>query len=172
MIAVYNPKSGRTAVDHPKGPHIRTMGKAEADGRLYLLPEEALYLIERGNLDLRWPVVEDDEEGMPMSLQSAYAALVGRLGLTLERYSVYAGLKRIGYAVKRSPAWYPDDWRPEEVEHVVVPPAEPTSGFGWLYTLLHSQKNEPPPPFGPLVRPGLYRSYSETYYPGVTSRSS
>ncbi|MCJ1420974.1 tRNA-splicing endonuclease subunit sen54 [Xylographa parallela] len=164
MIAVFNPESGRTTVDHPKGPHIRTMGKAEADGRLYLLPEEALYLIERGNLDLRWPTTEDDEDGMPMSLQSAYAAIVGRLGLTLERYFVYAGLKRIGYAVQRSPAWYPDDWGAEEVEDVIVPPVEPRSGFGWLFALLHSQKDEPRRPFGPLVRPGFYRSYKEIYH--------
>ncbi|MCJ1380452.1 tRNA-splicing endonuclease subunit sen54 [Xylographa soralifera] len=164
IIAVYNPQTGRTAVNHPKGPHMRTMGKAEADGRLYLLPEEALYLVERGNLDLRWPVAEGDEDNMPMSLQSAYAAFIGSLGLTLERYSVYAGLKRNGYAVQRSPAWYSDDWGAEDVVDVVVPPVEPRSGFGWLYNLLHSQKNEPPLPFGPLVRPGLYRSYKEIYH--------
>ncbi|MCJ1391783.1 tRNA-splicing endonuclease subunit sen54 [Xylographa bjoerkii] len=163
IIAFYNPQDGRTAVDNPKGQHFRTMGKAEADGRLYLLPEEALYLVERGNLDLRWPIVDDDPEGMPLSLQSAYAVLIGRLGLTLERYSVYTGLKRSGYAVHRSPAWYPDDWDANRVKDLVAPPAEPRSVFGWLYTLLHSQKNAPPLPFGPLVRPGLYRSYKEIY---------
>ncbi|MCJ1288089.1 tRNA-splicing endonuclease subunit sen54 [Xylographa opegraphella] len=168
MVAIYNPQSGRTAVDHPKGPHIRTMGKAEADGTLYLLPEEALYLIERGNLDLRWPVAESDEDGLPISLQSAYAVLIGRLGLTLERYSVYGGLKRIGYAVQRSPAWYPEDWGAEEVESVVVPPARTKSGFEWLYNLLdnllNSQEKESPVAFGPLVRPGLYRSYKDIYH--------
>ncbi|MCJ1398449.1 tRNA-splicing endonuclease subunit sen54 [Xylographa trunciseda] len=164
IIAIYNSRSGRTAVDNPKGQHFHTMGKADVDGRLYLLPEEALYLVERGNLDLRWPTTDDDEVGMPMSLQSAYAVLIGNLGLTLERYSVYAGLKRIGYAVQRSPAWYPDDWGAGEIENVVAPPPEPRTAFGWLYDLLHSPNNEVTPPFGPLIRPGLYRSYKEIYH--------
>ena len=163
IIAIYSPEDGRTAVDSPKGQHFRTLGKAESDGRLYLLPEEALYLVERGSIDLRWPIAYNEKEGIPLSLQSAYAVLIGRLGLTLERYSVYTSLKRNGYAVQRSPAWYPDDWGAEKIEKVIVPPVEPENVFGWLYALVRSPRSVPlPPPFGPLVRPGLYRNYSET----------
>lgn len=31
------------------------MGRDDSKSRIWLLPEEALYLIERGNLDIRWP---------------------------------------------------------------------------------------------------------------------
>ena len=56
---------------------------------------------------------EDDkerEEGIRMSLQAAYAYLLGKQGLMLERYKVYAGLKRSGYVVQRRPAWYAEDY--------------------------------------------------------------
>jgi hypothetical protein len=36
-------------------PYSRAIGKGDSKSRIWLLPEEALYLIERGNLDLRWP---------------------------------------------------------------------------------------------------------------------
>ncbi|RMZ77658.1 hypothetical protein DV738_g4251, partial [Chaetothyriales sp. CBS 135597] len=42
---------------------------------------------------------------LPMSLQGAYASFIGKSGLTLERYLVYAGLKRSGYVVQRAPTW-------------------------------------------------------------------
>lgn len=105
-------------VPNPKGQHFRTIGKADRRGRVWLLPEEALYLLERGSLDIRWPcslVGEegddkdgDDEDGpsdLPMSLQAAYTCFIGRGGLALERYSVYTGLRRLGYVVLRAPGW-------------------------------------------------------------------
>jgi len=66
---------------------------------LELLPEEALYLMERGAMfcwkkhDLfaentqRVPSLED-MEGSPMSVQQAYAEMIGKEDLTLERYQV------------------------------------------------------------------------------------
>ena len=49
-------------VDRPKGPHFRTVGRAKGL-KVWLLPEEALYLLERGSLDIRWPVsVNSDGE--------------------------------------------------------------------------------------------------------------
>ena len=42
-------------VDNAHGPHFRTMGKGDSKSRIWLLLEEALYLIERGSLDIRWP---------------------------------------------------------------------------------------------------------------------
>ena len=67
--------------------------------RLELLPEEALYLVERGAL-FCWKEHElfsentqqmsplEDVEGSPMSVQQAYAEMIGRENLTLERYQV------------------------------------------------------------------------------------
>ena len=40
---------------------------------------------------------------LPMSLQGAYASFIGKSGLTLERYQVFAGLRRLGYTVVRAP---------------------------------------------------------------------
>lgn len=106
--------------------------------RLALLPEEVLYLTERGSL-LCWKQEDPkqqlttsafDKEGTPMSVQQAYAELIGQESLTLERYQVrsnkngcsyftemlyvfyqvYAYLKRLGYTVTRSQA--PSDFYP------------------------------------------------------------
>lgn len=100
-------------VANPKGQYFKTLGQADRWGRIWLLPEEALYLLERGSLDIRWPrcaVGEADEgdiedSGIPMSLQAAYACFIGRGGLTMERFSVFTGLRRLGYTVIRAPGW-------------------------------------------------------------------
>ncbi|KAL8857499.1 MAG: hypothetical protein Q9178_005994 [Gyalolechia marmorata] len=100
-------------IDKPSGQHIRTMGVGDKKGGLWLLPEEVVYLVERGTLDVRYRVarqklpaeegktaegekkegetdIEDDTEGwngISMSLQACYANFIGRDGLTLERYT-------------------------------------------------------------------------------------
>lgn len=64
--------------------------------RLELLPEEALYLVERGALfcwrasSLVSPNFEEPEEmaGVPMSVQEAYADMIGKEDLSLEKYQV------------------------------------------------------------------------------------
>lgn len=61
--------------------------------RLELLPEEAIYLIERGSL-FCWKDIEidladlGDVEGAPMSVQQAFAEMIGKEDLTLEKYQV------------------------------------------------------------------------------------
>ena len=64
--------------------------------RLELLPEEALYLVERGAMycwsptELPLPTAEllDVLGGVPMSVQQAYAEMVGAEDLTFEKYQV------------------------------------------------------------------------------------
>jgi tRNA-splicing endonuclease subunit Sen54 len=71
-------------------------GIQKVQKRLELLPEEAIYLIERGSLfcwkqtDLDVGQVPDlhDINGSPMSVQQAYAEMIGREGLTLEKFQV------------------------------------------------------------------------------------
>jgi tRNA-splicing endonuclease subunit Sen54 len=74
--------------------------------RLELLPEETLYLMEKGALfcwkasredsdapgedetedkDVEW---DSASQGAPMSVQQAYAEMIGREALTLDRYQV------------------------------------------------------------------------------------
>ncbi|EMD40128.1 hypothetical protein CERSUDRAFT_63612 [Gelatoporia subvermispora B] len=119
--AVWHPELARAHVTVPKGIVIATMGHSVArpspdatshklQKRLELLPEEALYLIERGALFCRKagePVLEETErmdelDGVPMSVQQAFAEMIGKDDLTLEKYQVYAYLRRLGYAVTRA----------------------------------------------------------------------
>ena len=160
ITGTYHPSTGLTTIENQKGQHFRTMGKADVSGRIHLLPEETLYILERGNLDLRWPLESSDPlSNMAFSLQSAYTEIVDQLGLTLERYTVYAGLKRSGYIVQRGPAWYPEDCAMDIVEARAPPASRPSSLLAWLHQLLFRTQTKKSPLDGPLVSLGLYKSY-------------
>ncbi|KAG2147403.1 tRNA-splicing endonuclease subunit sen54 N-term-domain-containing protein [Suillus bovinus] len=116
---IWFPQISRVHVTVAKGIHFSVMGHSAArptsvDGgstklqkRLELLPEEALYLIERGAL-FCWKDIPvdltglDDIEGAPMSVQQAFAEIIGKEDLTLEKYQVFAYLRRLGYVVTRT----------------------------------------------------------------------
>lgn len=74
--------------------------------RLELLPEETLYLLERGSLECTVPMPLRDDPSevveVPLSLQHAFSLMIGKDGLTRERYQTYAYLKRLGYYVQRA----------------------------------------------------------------------
>lgn len=73
--------------------------------RTELLPEEALYLIERGSLDCRVLTRLKDsqrEVKVPLTLQHAFSLMIDCDGCTHERYQIYAYLKRLGYHVQRA----------------------------------------------------------------------
>jgi tRNA-splicing endonuclease subunit Sen54 len=135
--------------------------------RLYLLPEEVLWLLERGSIDLRWPAdsIEEEFSGMPMSLQAAHATLIGgsvHSQLTLDNFTVYQYLRRAGYVVFRAE----DNWDN-------VPQSLSLFKSSSLVSLLDFWRHlfTPQPEsqeirhqrqiLGPLVKPGLYRDYSE-----------
>jgi tRNA-splicing endonuclease subunit Sen54 len=178
-------------VDSSRGPHFKTMGKTtqgRKHGSIWLLPEEALYLVERGNLDLWWPtrssfagVLEaiqgsdnpaqtdyqaQDDQGVPMSLQAAYAMLIGNDGekgkVSLERYTVYANLKRTGYAISRAPDWGSNTIVERHDATGIQRAKESSRLFTWLCGLFAESEIERPL-YGPLVRPGMYRSYNAIY---------
>lgn len=192
---------------NPKGPHFVRMGHVKSasddpfgnDGmrgkRLWLLPEEVIFLLERGALDVRWPAREDDNGGivLPMSLQGAYAMFISDEephagSLTLERYAVYAGLKRLGYTVLRAPSWHspgPALGRyPLTRTASMVLPVAPVLGSEffaprpqrtwdvglleaarWWYDLVldPDASGIVEQETGPLVPRKLYRSYNEIY---------
>lgn len=150
----------------PKGPHFRTMGKGQAAG-VHLLPEESLYLIGRGGLDLHW----EDESGLTMSLQAAYAFLIGAdggRGVSMERFTVYAGLKRSGYIVQRGPSWDPRLDRHDASSDLAIQNVDaerqPLGLFARIYKALLKASTTNPPAQGPLVGVGVYRSYSQYIY--------
>ena len=116
-----------------------------------------------------------EENGIPMSLQGAYAAFLGEEAkrggwLTLEKYLVYAGLKRAGFIVLRADAWTGDhtvvNAPHSDVTKMQNKEASRTSLFAWIFNILLASKPVDPHTIverqrlGPLVTPGLYRSYS------------
>jgi tRNA-splicing endonuclease subunit Sen54 len=159
-------------------------------GMNWLLPEEALFLLDRGSLDLWWPdrslkelfppkgdddqrqesilpPFEDDsyEVGMPLTLQMAYSLLIGEEGergkVSLQKYHVYANLKRAGLHVVRAsmmplPAktlWQGfDALFPSDSSHL------PKSLWQRLASGAAQRR-----PYGPLLRPGIYHSYTDIY---------
>ena len=164
-------------VTHPKGQYFRTMGKGDRWNRIWLLPEEALYLLERGTLDIRWPLsligADDDdgeEEPLPMSLQAAYACLLGRAGLTPERFSVYTGLRRLGYTLVRAPTWNEEDVPSEKTAGIVDDDdggKKPDRGFSGLtsrlFQLIYNSSSIASTAVGPVVGLGIHQSYSESF---------
>ncbi|KAK0634635.1 hypothetical protein B0T17DRAFT_622493 [Bombardia bombarda] len=154
-----------------------------ARGKDWLLPEEALYLLERGSLDLWWPTrgmeevfsaeapaakgegndllaesdaapvitdeVDEYEMGFPLSVQAAYSLLIGNDGergkVSLQKFQVYSNLKRAGYNVLRNIN--------NHILALAILPPHP----------LTTHLPLPPHPYGPLLQPGLYRSYNPIY---------
>jgi tRNA-splicing endonuclease subunit Sen54 len=109
---------------------------------------------------------DDDDDGLPLSLQAAYALLIGEDGedgkISLDKFTVYANLKRSGYVVFRDRQWDASfdgggqiTCRDEGQRNVSL--------FTWLFGALFSRKPYEPPPYGPLTGPGLYRSYHQMY---------
>ena len=176
-------------VESPKGVHFKTMGKdtlGKKRSSLWLLPEEALYLIERGTLDLWWPsrssfkghiyskeqeVNEldhdqsekdgqdqlEDDEGLPMSLQAAYAMLLGddnEIGkISFDRYAIYNNIKRAGYVVMRHSDSTQSTNTTEQSQSI----------FTWLWGRFFAEEEVKHLAFGPLVKPGMYRTYESIY---------
>ena len=71
--------------------------------RLELLPEEAIYLVERGSL-FCWRTMEssmigisglDGMEGSPMTVQQVFAEMIGQDGLSSEKYQVHADMEYV-----------------------------------------------------------------------------
>ncbi|XP_076241805.1 tRNA splicing endonuclease subunit 54 [Calliopsis andreniformis] len=66
----------------------------EKNCALYLIPEEALFLLEANCLELTW-------NDIPLSVQQAYDLLIDNVECTMEEYRVYSQLVRYGYRIQR-----------------------------------------------------------------------
>ena len=143
-------------------------------------------MVERGNLDLWWPsrssytgvfgerdgeiqvseVGDGMDEGTPMSLQAAYAMLIGQDGergkISLERYTVYANLKRTGYVVLRAPDSDPAVRDPRH--SFETDPEQSPSLFTQIFGRFFAREEIKHPAYGPLVKHGMYRSYKSIYH--------
>jgi len=99
------PQYSHARVVDARGTVFDTLGftvrrQEDTHKRLELLPEEALYLVERGSM-LCWrersniPPQEENEAydpvkliGEPMSAQQCFSQMLGTEGITLEHYQV------------------------------------------------------------------------------------
>ncbi|ORX92104.1 hypothetical protein K493DRAFT_303562 [Basidiobolus meristosporus CBS 931.73] len=85
---IWLPLENRVEITVKKGTQFNTMGYNEK-AKIFLHPEEALFLLERGALIIL-------HHNVPMSLQQGYATLLSQ-SCPFEKYQVYAYLKRLGY---------------------------------------------------------------------------
>ncbi|PSK42048.1 hypothetical protein B9Z65_3962 [Elsinoe australis] len=185
-LAVYHADTNTAYIDSPHSTLFKSMGKNHSPkddplnetrpnaNRLWLLPEEILYLIERGTVDCRWPAHQADanELGLPMSLQGAHATFIGLAdqhndGLSFERYSVYSYLKRAGYSVHRAPTWSD---AAESFEKNSFPPLPGTWSRLGLSTALWKKwwastdgPSATDQATGPLASRRTFRSYPDIY---------
>ncbi|KAM4597985.1 tRNA-splicing endonuclease subunit Sen54 isoform 2-T2 [Polymixia lowei] len=87
--ALWVPCDQIVELESPAGKFWQTMGFS-ANGKQYLHPEEALYLMEC--------VFYRD---LPLSIQEGYERLLSSKTMTLQQYQVFGHLKRLGYVVNR-----------------------------------------------------------------------
>ncbi|KAI8602064.1 tRNA-splicing endonuclease subunit sen54 N-term-domain-containing protein [Dissophora ornata] len=113
--AVYHPELGLFRLTVNKGTHFVSMGHT-IRGQIYLYPEEALYLVDRGSLlvdhhgidmsvQQMWSLYlsEARVSGQPQSRQAAQESTAEPSdSLAMEKYLTYAYLKRLGFIVIRS----------------------------------------------------------------------
>lgn len=90
-IGEWDEKHGKVLVKK-SGKFWKNMGHVE-DGKQLLFPEEALFLIDEG-------VMEVYRGGVPLSVEEAYSVLLGS-NVPLEHYQAFAHLCRLGYIVQR-----------------------------------------------------------------------
>ncbi|KAM9746250.1 tRNA-splicing endonuclease subunit Sen54 isoform 2-T2 [Menidia menidia] len=91
--ATWIPSEQIVELQSPAGKFWQTMGFS-AGGKQLLLPEEALYLMECGNLQVF-------HEELPLSIQDGYESFLSTDGIGLQQYQVFGHLKRLGYVVHR-----------------------------------------------------------------------
>ncbi|XP_031211017.1 tRNA-splicing endonuclease subunit Sen54 isoform X3 [Mastomys coucha] len=93
VAAEWRPEEGFVELTSPAGKFWQTMGYSE-EGRQRLHPEEALYLLECGSIQLFY-------QDLPLSIQEAYQLLLTEDTLSFLQYQVFSHLKRLGYVVRR-----------------------------------------------------------------------
>ncbi|KAK3553009.1 hypothetical protein QTP86_031100 [Hemibagrus guttatus] len=91
--AEWIPEEKLVKLKSPAGKFWQTMGFSE-QGKQCLFPEEALYLMECGNVQVFY-------QDLPLSLQEGYESFLSAETVTLHQYQVFSHLKRLGYVVNR-----------------------------------------------------------------------
>ncbi|KAK9465825.1 tRNA-splicing endonuclease subunit sen54 N-term-domain-containing protein [Lipomyces arxii] len=161
VSGVWHPDICKAKLNISRGPHFKSIGKADSNGVIWLLPEEVIYLVERGSMSLY-----SLDGSSVLSLQACYSACMA--GVTNERYLVYAYLKRLGFIVQRADSFANLDFKSLVTEPVKL------GTFRRLWDYLASlvgqamrQANDimtrKLPAFGPVVCGGVWHSYDAIY---------
>ncbi|KAK9369131.1 tRNA-splicing endonuclease subunit sen54 N-term-domain-containing protein [Lipomyces kononenkoae] len=157
ISGIWYPHLRKARVLVARGPHFKSIGKADSNGTIWLLPEEVIYLVERGSMSLY-----NAKSDTNISLQGCYAACLAACH-GHERYLVYAYLKRLGFLVQRATTF--DEYGEENVEKK---PNMSKAREIWnflvrkfiiFFTSLRHVFARKIPTFGPIVCGGVWRSY-------------
>ena len=125
--AIWRRERRMAEVRSPKGTMWKSVGRVDRTGSMWLWPEEVVYAVERGGVECwleqegekeaegkeqeRGDKEEDggeQEKGVALSLQAMYAECLSK-GVGVEKYQVYAHLKRAGYIVLRAETFSDDN---------------------------------------------------------------
>ncbi|KAL9714130.1 tRNA-splicing endonuclease subunit sen54 [Leucoagaricus gongylophorus] len=174
---IWHPLLERVEVTVSRGIHFNSMGHSvvrstldengleKVKKRLELLPEEAIYLIERGALfcwkksDAHTAHLQGFEGivGTPMSVQQAYAEMIGKENLTLERFqacfltikakSIFSSFSQVFYNIFKPSTPFKKTTPPLPDFQVVVVNARttPVPTLHELSTLFDNLPELPPP---------------------------
>ncbi|MCJ8739501.1 hypothetical protein PDJAM_G00047940 [Pangasius djambal] len=91
--AEWIPEEKLVKLQSPAGKFWQTMGFCDR-GKQCLFPEEALYLMECGSVQVFY-------QDLPLSIQEGYESFLSAETVTLLQYQVFGHLKRLGYVVNR-----------------------------------------------------------------------
>jgi hypothetical protein len=109
-LADWDAERGMARVVCARGNALSSMGVFGAGGVQWLYPEEAVYLVDRAQMDLR-------VNGVPASLHRAFGLVVeGRHGMSLNEYCAFTHLRRAGYVVRRHGLDFIDEEALEQAE--------------------------------------------------------
>lgn len=142
LPGVWCSKENRTLVPHAKGGFFKDIGyahnyknKKRLQG-LWLNPIETIYLVERGSLilyladDAFADFIDNDEPLfdystlLQLTLSHAYSLAFSSDSSLLNRYQVYALLKRLGYIVRTFEEYFPQE---------DTPPPSPSQKSPWSF---------------------------------------
>ncbi|XP_074116862.1 tRNA-splicing endonuclease subunit Sen54 isoform X1 [Sminthopsis crassicaudata] len=93
VTAEWSPQDALVTLKTFAGKFWQTMGFSEG-GQQRLYPEEAVYLLECGSIQLFY-------QDLPLSIQEAYEMLLAQGTRSFLQYQVFSHLKRLGYVVRR-----------------------------------------------------------------------
>lgn len=89
-VGTWNPGEQVVEVSLTKGPHWQHFGQKKG-GKMLLKPQEALFLLEQGTIELYFG-------GLPMSFQQAFMSMLSE-EFSPDHYLVYAYFLRLGFTV-------------------------------------------------------------------------